>query len=179
MRFRKTAIAIIVNDNKILFIKRDNIPTIAEPDKWQLPGGHLEEGETPIKALKRELVEEVSYSPKKIHYIGSLKNKVREVSIFWSYVDKNEAEDALAQVKETAPMQTKDSQKNINEETNPLRQSSSEASKITIKMIIKTDTAGSLEALEKELMKLKDEEAAIELLKGGVGNINEDDARFS
>ncbi|KKQ25633.1 MAG: hypothetical protein US39_C0005G0010 [Microgenomates group bacterium GW2011_GWC1_37_12b] len=92
MRFRKTAIAIIVNDNKILFIKRDNIPTIAEPDKWQLPGGHLEEGETPIKALKRELVEEVSYSPKKIHYIGSLKNKVREVSIFWSYVDKNEIE---------------------------------------------------------------------------------------
>ena len=46
-------------------------------------------------------------------------------------------------------------------------------------MIIKTDTAGPLEALEKELMKLKDEEIAIELLKGGVGNINEDDARFS
>ena len=46
-------------------------------------------------------------------------------------------------------------------------------------MIIKTDTAGSLEALEKELMKLKDEEIALDLLKGGVGNINEDDARFS
>ena len=46
-------------------------------------------------------------------------------------------------------------------------------------MIIKTDTTGSLEALEKELMKLKDEETAIDLLKGGVGNINEDDARFS
>ena len=54
-----------------------------------------------------------------------------------------------------------------------------EKNKVAIKMIIKTDTAGSLEALEKELMKLKDEEIAIELLKGGVGNINEDDARFS
>jgi len=54
-----------------------------------------------------------------------------------------------------------------------------EENKITVKMIIKTDTAGSLEALEKELTKLKDEEIAIELLKGGVGNINEDDARFS
>jgi len=98
---------------------------------------------------------------------------------FKAYADKNGAEKALAQIKETAPAQTKDSKQNINEETNPLRQSSSEASKITIKMIIKTDAAGSLEALEKELTKLKDEEIAIELLKGGVGNINEDDARFS
>lgn len=91
MRFRRTATAIIVKEDKILFFKRDNIPTIAEPDKWQLPGGHLEEGETPIEALNRELIEEVSYSPKKIHYVGNLKNKVREVNIFWSYVDAKEA----------------------------------------------------------------------------------------
>ena len=88
---------------------------------------------------------------------------------FKAYADKNEAEKALDQAKEKIPTQTKDSKQNINEEKN----------KVTIKMIIKTDTAGSLEALEKELMKLKDEEIAIELLKGGVGNINEDDARFS
>ncbi|KKQ73746.1 MAG: hypothetical protein US96_C0054G0008 [Candidatus Woesebacteria bacterium GW2011_GWB1_38_5b] len=91
MRFRKTATAIIVHDNKILFFKRDNISTISEPNRWQLPGGHLEEGETPLEALKRELVEEVSYSPKKIHYIGGLKNEFREVNIFWSYVDTNES----------------------------------------------------------------------------------------
>lgn len=91
MRFRKTATAIIINDNKILLFRRDNIPTIAEPDRWQLPGGHLEDGETPVEALRRELVEEVSYSPKNIQFIGSLKNKVREVNVFWSYVDSKEA----------------------------------------------------------------------------------------
>jgi len=134
----------------------------------------------PVRILENFLgrpIEEASFSsPVRITGFNELPVIGDE---FKAYVDKNEAEDALAQVKETAPMQTKDSQKNINEETNPLRQSSSEASKITIKMIIKTDTAGSLEALEKELIKLKDEEIAIELLKGGVGNINEDDARFS
>jgi len=87
---------------------------------------------------------------------------------FKAYADKNEAEEALAHMKETAQTKIKDSKQNIDEEN-----------KITVKIIIKTDTAGSLEALEKELMKLKDEETGIELLKGGVGNINEDDARFS
>jgi len=99
---------------------------------------------------------------------------------FKTYADKNEAEEALSQAKEKKTIVPTESRgPGEDAEKNPLRQSSSEASKITIKMIIKTDTAGSLEALEKELMKLKDEEAAIELLKGGVGNINEDDARFS
>ena len=87
---RKTSTAIIVCDKKILFLKRDNMPTIVEPDRWQLPGGHIENGENPIRALKRELVEEVSYVPKRINYIGSLKNRTRKVNIFWSYVDAKE-----------------------------------------------------------------------------------------
>ena len=87
---------------------------------------------------------------------------------FRTYADKNEAEEALAKAKEKTQTQIKDS-----------KQSIEQGNKVAIKMIIKTDTAGSLEALEKELMKTKDEEISIELLKGGVGNINEDDARFS
>ncbi len=88
---------------------------------------------------------------------------------FKAYADKNEAEKELSKLKEKTPIQTKEIQQNADEGKD----------KVMIKMIIKTDAAGSLEALEKELMKLKDEETAIELLKGGVGNINEDDARFS
>src|SRR3989344_4803122 len=124
---------------------------------------------SPVRILENFLgqpIEEASFSsPVRITGFNELPAIGDE---FKAYADKNEAEKALDQAKKTTPIQTKDSKKNIDEEN-----------KITVKMIIKTDTAGSLEALEKELTKLKDEEIAIELLKGGVGNINEDDARFS
>src|SRR3989338_9049265 len=135
---------------------------------------------SPVRILENFLgqpIEEASFSsPVRITGFNELPSIGDE---FKAYTDKNEAEEAMEKVKETAQTKIKDSKQNIGEETNPLRQSSSEARKITVKMIIKTDAAGSLEALEKELTKLKDEEIAIELLKGGVGNINEDDARFS
>jgi len=50
---------------------------------------------------------------------------------------------------------------------------------ITIPVVIKADTAGSIEAIEKEIMKLEDEEAKILILRKGAGIISEDDLRLS
>ncbi|KKQ41694.1 MAG: Hydrolase, NUDIX family [Microgenomates group bacterium GW2011_GWC1_37_8] len=47
-----SAFAIICWKNKILLFLRDNIRTIPYPNHWQLPGGGVEKGETPFKALK-------------------------------------------------------------------------------------------------------------------------------
>ncbi len=48
-------------DMQILFHLRDNIPTIACPNQWAIPGGHVERDESPVAAMQRELVEELDY----------------------------------------------------------------------------------------------------------------------
>jgi 8-oxo-dGTP diphosphatase len=56
---KKNAIAVIVNkDNKFLLLKRAKGKGIWQPEKWALVGGGIEKGETPQKAVEREIEEE-------------------------------------------------------------------------------------------------------------------------
>ncbi|MDJ0799384.1 MAG: NUDIX hydrolase [Calothrix sp. MO_167.B12] len=55
------AIAILHQDDKFLMQLRDNIPGILYPGYWGLFGGHIEAGETPQQAVKREILEEITY----------------------------------------------------------------------------------------------------------------------
>lgn len=55
------AIAILYRGGQFLLQLRDNISTIVHPGTWALFGGHLESGETPEEAVKREIKEEINY----------------------------------------------------------------------------------------------------------------------
>ncbi|WP_433717399.1 NUDIX hydrolase (plasmid) [Nocardia sp. CA-084685] len=51
---------ILLNDRReVLLYLRDDNPQIAYPNQWCLPGGMLEEGETPLECIVREIDEEI------------------------------------------------------------------------------------------------------------------------
>ena len=64
------ALAVLYRQGRFLLQLRDNIPGIRYPGHWGLFGGHLEPGETPEDALKRELVEEIGYTPQVVSAFG-------------------------------------------------------------------------------------------------------------
>ena len=59
---RICAAAMLVRDSKILLGKRA-AGQLLYPNVWDLPGGHLEAGESPDQALIRELEEELGIVP--------------------------------------------------------------------------------------------------------------------
>jgi 8-oxo-dGTP diphosphatase len=57
--------------DRFLLQLRDDIPGILYPGYWAFFGGHLEAGEDPEMALRRELIEEIEYSAQALTLFGS------------------------------------------------------------------------------------------------------------
>lgn len=66
----EVAIAILHQDGKFLMQLRDDLPNIFYPGHWALFGGHIEPGEHPDTAIRRELLEEIAYNPPTIAKFG-------------------------------------------------------------------------------------------------------------
>jgi 8-oxo-dGTP diphosphatase len=64
----EVALAMLHRDGRWLMQLRDEIPNIVAPGCWGLFGGHLDPGETPEQALRRELLEEISWQPNELEF---------------------------------------------------------------------------------------------------------------
>ncbi|MDA3852550.1 MAG: NUDIX domain-containing protein [Spirochaetaceae bacterium] len=57
MSLNQSIAGIVIKEGKILVMKR--LPKGIMANKWEFPGGKLEQGETPEEAMKREWLEEL------------------------------------------------------------------------------------------------------------------------
>lgn len=83
-------IIFINSNNKILLLLRDDVSNIPFPNKWDIPGGKIEEGETPDIALKREMKEELDLDNlNEINLFKIYKSENLTDFIFWKRLDLN------------------------------------------------------------------------------------------
>ena len=70
---------------------RDDLPEVAYGDHWGLFGGHVEEGENPAVAIRRELTEElgISIESKKVRQLETFQIENRFYYLFlYSLIDE-------------------------------------------------------------------------------------------
>lgn len=112
-----------------------------------------------------EKIEEASFSSP-IRIIGW--NQMPKVgAAFQTFEKKKEAEKSIASYKEPEEIQVVNQSNTGGEE------------KVTIPIVLKADTAGSLEALEHELKKLDNERIVFKIVSSGIGTITENDVKSS
>jgi 8-oxo-dGTP diphosphatase len=59
MKRAGTSIILQNHRNQVLLFLRDDKPEIPYPNMWDVPGGHVEAGETPEETIVREMLEEI------------------------------------------------------------------------------------------------------------------------
>lgn len=89
-------IIFINSNNKILLLLRDDASNIPFPNKWDIPGGRIEEDETPDVAARREMKEELGLDNlNEIKLFKIYKSENLTDFIFWKKLDLNTDEITL------------------------------------------------------------------------------------
>ena len=81
---RKGTSIIFVNDKKqVLLLLRDDKPDIPYPNMWDIPGGHVDDGETPEQCIVREMKGEMDLNLEEFQLLSVMEFIDRIEYTFW------------------------------------------------------------------------------------------------
>ena len=90
---RKGCSILFINDqDQILLFLRDNIQQIPYPNMWDVPGGHVEDHETPEECICREMKEEMGLDLDEYHPFLVKEFTDRTEYVFWKKANLKIAE---------------------------------------------------------------------------------------
>jgi 8-oxo-dGTP diphosphatase len=82
---RKGSSIIFINDTgQILLFLRDNKPDLPYANMWDVPGGHVEENESPEKCIIREMKEEMDLDIDEFDLFSEVEFEDRIEYTFWA-----------------------------------------------------------------------------------------------
>jgi 8-oxo-dGTP diphosphatase len=81
---------LFVNElSQVLLFLRDDLPHIPYPNTWDVPGGHVEEGETAAQCIVREMKEEMGLDLEGFELFSTKEFSDRTEHTFWKFANLN------------------------------------------------------------------------------------------
>ena len=79
----KSSRCLLVRAGRVLLVTHSNC-SAPNRGKWALPGGRLEDGESPRRTLRRELLEELDLEIEVLHEVGRYISRQRWHRVYWA-----------------------------------------------------------------------------------------------